>query len=173
MIKKRLFIANLFFVMLILFGTQAQAVGFGWQATVRYSNFSFVHIRAPSHGACVQQRTYAINTPPAGLTPTSATPCVAIPFRFEKPINIKDLNELFDPKKWPWPWPPVCLSCPNLNDITLKLVYPDHYKQVQWLMDKYNVGTYNEQLLKLQQSFDLEGFEAEMFDLEMNMEGNN
>ena len=178
MINKKFIFANLFFTILILFGTQAQARGVTFTATVTYTNSTSdsIHtiINANKYTDCITRRDTAINNPPLRYWTSNATSCTPI----------IDLNKLVDLKKpiipdvrpfpFPFPWPPICLnglSCPpDFKEKILEHIYPDDYKQVQQLMDKYNVEAFNKEVLELQQNYDFEGFEKELSEIENNIE---
>ncbi len=80
-----------------------------------------------------------------------------------------DFRDLITPRvelpRWPWPGP-VCLSCPILFDENIKVLFPNNPGRVQSLIKKYDIDSYNRELLNLQQQFDLEDFERELYLIE-------
>lgn len=169
MINTKFIFANLFFAILILFGTQAQARGAIWTSTIYYSDATRITIVAPGYIECLKKRAAARDNPPQEFITYGSTKCVPV-------IYLKDSRELKELKiipdlKFPFPWPPVCLSCPSeFKEKILKHIYPDDFKQVQQLMDRYNVDSYNKEVFELQKNYDFEGFEKELSEIEKNIE---
>lgn len=153
--------------MAVLFCAQSAHAGlFGWHTTVKATDSINEYtrgIRAPTHYACERARAIAISDfVSLGYRITSAPGCSPLPFRIPEYIDWEKI-------RWPWPGPgPDCWSCPLLTKDNLTVIYPKNADKVLNLMEKYNIDIYNEQLHGLQQEFDLEGFEAEMHNLEMN-----
>jgi hypothetical protein len=167
---------KLLFCIAILFGAQSVFAGFfTWQTTVHAIEFTGTGLVPHSSGvsgptflACETQRSLVIQQyVNQGFFITSAPHCTSTPFRIPELIKWERI-------KWPWPGPgPQCLSCPYLIDDIISVVYPENFKQVNELMQRYNIDVYNEQLMQLQQKFDLEGFEQEMNQLELNQQLKN
>ncbi len=59
--------------------------------------------------------------------------------------------------------PPVCSSCPLLQPDTFGLYYPDFEAEIKDLYFQYGIDQYNKELSILQQKFDLQNFEKEVF----------
>ncbi len=165
MINLKSSLVKLLFTTVILFSAQSTfAAFFGWQTMVKATDFVNTYsqgVSAPTFAGCENARSIAINNYVSmGYVIISAPGCTPIPFRIPELVKWERI-------KWPWPGPgPVCLSCPFLTRDNLAVIYPDNVKQVTHLMQQYNIDIYNEELSQLQDKFDLEGFEAEMFKLE-------
>ena len=61
--------------------------------------------------------------------------------------------------------PPVCLSCPLLGPETFEIFYPEFTGEIKNLYYGFKINKYNQELQALQRKYDLEGFEAEVFKL--------
>lgn len=167
---------KLLFSIAILFGAQSAIAGFfNWQTTVHAIEITITGpvphatgVSGPTLLACETKRSQVIqNYLNQGFFVTGAPHCTPIPFIIPELLKWERI-------KWPWPGPgPQCLSCPYLIDDIISVVYPESVKQVNELMQRYNIDVYNEQLLQLQQKFDLEGFEEEMNQLELNQQLQN
>lgn len=118
-----------------------------------------VNIRGSNYLECEERRLQALEIyERSGYTVISEGHCMPRFFSFDIPA-IKYL-------KWP-PIGPVCLSCPYLVDIeNLRVIYPERYKDVAILVEKFQVKQYLEEVGKLQQKFNIEKFETQLFELE-------
>ncbi len=167
MINKKHIFANLFFAILISFGTQANASDPLWTATVYYSDGTRTSIMTPGYTKCLINRAAARENPPQGFITYGATRCIPL-IILEKSKNTREPRIISD-LTFPFPWPPVCLSCPpDFKQKILEHIYPDKHKEVQQLINKYGVEAYTNELLELQQNYDVEGFEKELSEIEMN-----
>jgi len=161
----KIYLAAMFFFL----GSQSANAGlFGWEATiVAIDPATSTYHDDTAHGAtpfaCEANRTAIIDnfSMTLGYTIVSQPPCVP---QFFKLPNLDRFNLIkWNPKWPPGPW---CLSCPYLDDLTIKRIYPDHIDRVQSLKEIYQIDVYNKALLALQSKFDLEGFEKSMAALE-------
>lgn len=117
-----------------------------------------VHVEGLNYFECEARRLRTVqNYESSGYTVISEGHCMPRFLSFEIPV--KKL-------KWP-PIGPVCLSCPYLVDIeNLRVIYPERYKDVAPLVEQFQVKQYLEEVGKLQQKFNIEKFEAQLFELE-------
>jgi len=71
---------------------------------------------------------------------------------------------------WPeFPTPPVCLSCPWLEDLRIiEQLYPDHVADVSGYVKAFGIDQYNKELRDLQQRYqsNIQAFEYKMFQLD-------
>jgi hypothetical protein len=150
----------------ILFGaTPTYAALWGWSAVVKAkhdTNRYILTVSGATHPDCESKREAKLNQWQGfGYRIISEGTC--------GPIFISvglDLEDLMPPraKLPPWPWPgPVCLSCPILSDENIRVLFPNDPGRVQSLIKKYDIDSYNSELLNLQKKFDLEGFERELY----------
>lgn len=155
----------------LLIGSQAAHAGLhGWTATIESvapgaTGSSYYTINASTHTNCEQARVFAINVTLGShmiIDPGVCTPLVV-----DIPRLIPELARI----KWPWPPGPVCLSCPFMFDSLIEVVYPQHVDQVRSLKDKFAIDQYNAELQQLQEAYNLQGFEQEMFNIEAEMAG--
>jgi hypothetical protein len=70
------------------------------------------------------------------------------------------------------PVPPVCLSCPLLGPDTFEIYYPGFETKIKDLYYQYNINQYNKEFRLLQQKYELQSFEKELFYLnnQLNLE---
>jgi hypothetical protein len=185
MFSKNSVFIKLVFLVLILFGTQAQAHNI-WQAVVVYgqmsnpSNRNRVTISEPSLSQCTTELRNAINNPPPDKIHISNSSCMpfnhihgSIPDpRDLQPIEMLEQWPIPLPRPFPWPWPWPCLSCPpfDFQDNILQRINPGQTEKVKDLMDKYNIDAYNKEVINLQQQYDLEGFDKELNNLHQNID---
>lgn len=124
----------------------------GWHGSVQ--------VRGSNYLECEEHRLQAVQTYEMmpGYTVVSEGYCMPRFFSFDIPV-VKYL-------KWP-PIGPVCLSCPYLIDIeNLRVIYPERYKDIATLVEKFQVKQYLEEVGKLQQKYNIGKFEAQLFELE-------
>lgn len=156
-------------IVVLLAAAQTSYAGFfGWSTTVKATDGTSTFHRgatAPTYFACELERQNVVNDF-LGLGYAILSNPACTPFEFQERFKIPALEpELI---KWPWPGPgPWCLSCPYLVDGVIELIYPDQAKEVHKLVEKYDIGSYNQELRQLQERYDLPKFEQEMFQLEM------
>jgi hypothetical protein len=167
---------KLLFSIAILFGAQSAFAGFfNWQTTVHAIEITITGpiphstgVSGPTFLACENKRGLVMQDyVNQGFFITSAPHCTLVPFKIPELIKWERI-------KWPWPGPgPQCLSCPYMLEDIISVVYPENVKQVNDLIQRYNIDLYNEQLMQLQQKFDLEGFEQEMYRMELEQQVKN
>jgi len=58
---------------------------------------------------------------------------------------------------------PQCLSCPLLGPETFDILFPSQPSAVERLYYQYGINHYNQQLLELQQQYDLRNFQKKMY----------
>lgn len=68
--------------------------------------------------------------------------------------------------------PPYCTSCPLLGPETFNIFYPDFTSQIKDLYYGFKINQYNKELRTLQSKYDLQGFEAEVFKLNNELNHN-
>ena len=61
------------------------------------------------------------------------------------------------------PFPPTCLSCPLLHPGSFGIYYPGFEAEIKDLYYQFGIDQYNYELNKLQQKFDLQQFEKQIF----------
>ncbi len=61
------------------------------------------------------------------------------------------------------PFPPRCLSCPFLHPGSFGIYYPGFEAEIKDLYYQYGIKEYNHELSQLQQKYDLQQFEKEVF----------
>ena len=61
------------------------------------------------------------------------------------------------------PFPPTCLSCPLLHPDSFGIYYPGFQAEIKELYYQYDIKGYNYELSKLQQKYDLQQFEKDVF----------
>ncbi len=151
---------------LLIGANTAHAQLFGWHGSVTFTtgiNTFSVNFSGPTYWDCEAQRGIAKNlySPPT-YSVVDETPCISL---FIDPTIF-----IIPEYKLPFPFPdPVCLSCPYLREDLIDVIYPRHVDHVRQLMDKYQVNEYNKALDDLKTQFDLQGFEAEMYMLEQEI----
>ncbi|MCB1985815.1 MAG: hypothetical protein H6936_16530 [Burkholderiales bacterium] len=121
------------------------------------------NVSAPTYYACEIQKADVINNFIAsGFTILNASNCVSLHVR---------IPELIMPEWHPrWPIPPVCLSCPPWDLGILEVLDPYLAKQVNGLMQEYQIHEYRKELQSLQERYDLKGFDNALQKLDAQQE---
>lgn len=154
--------------------SQAQFLS-GWQTSVTASNGSAlqtINVLEGTKSLCDSARLSAIfSLNIMGFTTLiSAPPCTSTAWNVPKKIIWERIP---DPREIPRDWPPgpVCLSCPYLNKTVLELIYPENFERALKIVEQYNIQGYNKAVMELQEAYQLESFEKEMFQFELEQRG--
>ncbi len=157
MLSKNIFI-KLLFSLLILFGSQVHAHSSYWKAKVYYKDLLPMNIAAQTRDQCDDVLTYKRSLG----TEASFEPCKQVPHLHTR-IGIPGLPYPVFKPPIQWPVPPICLSCPYFDiEDYLKRINPAQAKKVKDLMYDFNIDGYNEDVINLQQQYNVNEFMNEL-----------
>lgn len=157
--RKNIFI-KLLFSLLILFGAQVHAHSGDWVARVNYSDRTSTLITAATSFQCNFRLESATNYPPSGKEVVGSTPCMRVPHIHRGTIPDLSYPELNPPIRWPIPRP--CLSCPYDFQDYLQRINPAQSEKVKDLMYDFNIDAYNEDVINLQEQYNINEFMNEL-----------
>jgi hypothetical protein len=143
--------------------TPTHAALWGWSATAsarNATNFYQQMVSGATRPDCeIAREAVVMRWQTAGFEILSEGSC--------QPVSISASLDVRDQKLVRWPWPgPICLTCPYLFEENIDVLFPVNPQRVRSLIEKYGIDAYNRALLDLQQQFDLESFEHELYLIE-------
>lgn len=166
-------------LLLMSFDSSAQALRIvGYEGELVFTDSHTITVSGPTQAICEaeflnEQRAYEASSGERLYHGRNGTqPCVPV-FIYRSP---KAPSYEVHPGLVLWPelpFPPVCLSCPWLEDLNiLERIYPDHTNDVLGYVKAFGIDQYNMELRDLQERYqdNIKAFEHKMYQLDQSIQ---